>query len=159
MAGTRSVRHVAGARDNPATFTGAMTTEPPMPSTTTTAANTAANILAMAAAVASAPRATRAAKVRGAPRISVASSFLGWLREQVTANGLGGQDLALAPLARAYCDEHYPARTGRETPWATIESQVRVAAKADKLPADVIVTSAAERAAAGLARVATIRVD
>lgn len=73
---------------------------------------------------------------------SVAARFLTALRAQVAADALYGTDLPLAFLVRQWCEAEYPATADRLTPWATIEAQLRVAAKAGALPADVTITGA-----------------
>lgn len=94
-------------------------------------------------------RARRAAGTSTRPP-SIATRFVQDLRSDCDAQGMRGVALPLAPLARAWCEVSYPAQADRQTPWATLESQLRVAAKAGALPVDVVIVSAKDAAQVGL---------
>ena len=90
---------------------------------------------------------------------SIAKRFLADLTADAIAQGITGAPLPLAFLTHEWCAANYPSAPGRLTPDATLEAQLRVAAKAGALPAHVVITSAKENATAGRPHAATITIE
>lgn len=117
-----------------------------MPSTITNE-----SLLQAVAAFSAARTERQRAKSISTPRgPSVAARCLQWITRNAAINGLYDTELPLNALVAAWADAFYPAEPNRLTPAATIESQIRIAAKANALPSFIEIQSAKERHERGL---------